>query len=519
VSESTLEAPPISAAPEVHEEQRAHEPVPWTLRGFVRRHPWWTTAMILVAIAIALVAWAGTRPSFDAYGWLAWGYQTIHGTLDLGGAPSWKPLPLLFTAPFAIFGHYELWLWMITAVTVALAGAVFAGRIAFRLTGGAAAGADPDPIRRYAPIVAAIFAGGAVLGLEDYMHYILSVQSDPMLVTFGLAALDMFLLGRFRWTLVLGVLAAIGRPEFFPFVGVFMIWAWFKVPSMRWWLIGGVLVIAFMWFGIPTITNHRPNIAGELAQKSPRALRRNQLFGTIGRFGELHYLPVWIAAAFAIVLAAARRNWVVLGMAAGAVVWVIVEIAFAYHGWPALPRYMFEPAAVCAVLAGVGVGWALAELPRLRAGVPQWIGVPVAAVLVIALIPGAIHRLHVERKDLKHERGRAHQIALLQTTASRLGGISHIQNCGQPVTDVGYVSALAYLFHRNVGHVGGFQQGVQKAELRNPRLAKVLFYPVTHGGWKVRPLHTRATQIARCRSLRASYVVTRGHPAGVLLHR
>ncbi|HEY3587441.1 MAG TPA: hypothetical protein VGK85_09825, partial [Myxococcaceae bacterium] len=85
MSESTLEAPPISAPPEVHEEQRAPEPVPWTLRVFIRRHPWWSTAVVLVAIAIALVAWAGTRPSFDAYGWLAWGYQTIHGTLDLGG--------------------------------------------------------------------------------------------------------------------------------------------------------------------------------------------------------------------------------------------------------------------------------------------------------------------------------------------------------------------------------------------------------------------------------------------------
>jgi hypothetical protein len=519
VSESTLEAPPISAAPEVHEEQRAHEPVPWTLRGFIRRHPWWTTAVILVAVSGALLAWAGTRPSFDAYGWLVWGYQTLHGSLDLGGAPSWKPMPLLFTAPFSIFGHYELRLWMITSVTIALAGVVFAGRLAFRLSGGRAAMADENPIRRYAPVAAAIFAGAALLGIEDYMHYVLSVQTDPMLTTFVLAGIDMFLLGRYRWTLLFGLLAALGRPEAWPFLGIFMIWAWLKVPKLRWPIVGAVAVIGFMWFGIPTITNGRPNISGELAKLSPRVLKHNKLGGTISRFGELEYLPVWIGAAIAIVFAAVRRNWIVLSLAGGAVVWLIVEIAFAFHGWPALPRYMFEAAGVCAVLAGVAVGWLLAELPQLRVGVPQWVGIPVAAALVIALVPGAIHRARVERRDLRHERGRAHQIALLQTTADRLGGIRHIQNCGQPVTDVGYVSSLAYLFHRNVGHVGGFQQGVQKAELRNPRLAKVLFYPVTHGGWKVRPLHTRATQIARCRSLRASYVVTRGHPGGVLLHR
>lgn len=515
----TLEAPPVSAVQEVHARQRAPEPVPWTLRLFTRRHPWWTTAVILVAISIALVGWAGTRPSFDAYGWLVWGYQAIHGTLDLGGAPSWKPLPLLFTAPFAIFGHYELWLWMVTCVTISLAGAVFGGRIAYRLTTPAATTEPGDPFHRYAPLAAAVFAGASVLGLEDYMHYILSVQTDPMLVTFCLAALDMFLLGRYRWTLLFGVLAALGRPEVFPFLGVFMIWAWFKVPSMRWMLIAAVAVIAFMWFGVPTITNDRPDIAGELAQKSPRSLRHNQLFGTIGRFGELHYLPIWIAAAFAVAVAAVRRNWVILGMAAGAVVWVVIEIAFAYHGWPALPRYMFEPAAVSAVLGGVGIGWALTELPRFRKELPQWVGAPAVAIVVIALIPGAIHRARVERADLKHERGRTHQIALLATTTERVGGARHVQNCGQPVTDVGYVSALAYLYHRNVGHVGGFQQGVQAAELRNPNIPKVLFYPIARGGWKVVPHHTRPTQVARCRGLNAIFVLTRRYPGGVLLHR
>jgi hypothetical protein len=500
--------------------------VPWTIRGFVRDHPWWAVAVALVAVSTILVVWARSRPSFDAYGWLVWGYQALRGTLDLGGAPSWKPLPFLFTIPFALFGHYELWLWMITCVSISLAGAVFAGRIAYRLTDQTAAVYEA-PQRRYAPMAAAIFAGAAVLGLEDYMHYILSAQTDPMLVTFCLAATDMFLLKRYRWTLVFGVLAALGRPEVWPFLGVFMIWAWFKVPSMRWWLVGGVAVIAFMWFGIPTITNDRPNIAGELAKQSPRELRHNRLFGTIGRFGELEYIPVWIAAALTVLVAAVRRNRLVLALAGGAVVWVVIEIAFAFHGWPALPRYMFEPAAVGAVLAGLAVGWLLAELPRLRQvvprlrlgrDVPRWVGTGVVAVLVAALIPGAVARMRTERTDLRHERGRAHEIALLQTTTSLLGGHRHVQNCGQPVTNVEYVSAMAWLYHRNVGFVGGLQQHVQAAELR-ARIPKVLFTPLVRGGWSVLPWHTRPSQVARCRGLKASYVVNGHHPSGVLIRR
>jgi uncharacterized membrane protein YhhN len=93
-----------------------------------------------------------------------------------------------------------------------------------------------------------------------------------MLTTFVLAGIDMFLLGRYRWTLLFGLLAALGRPEVWPFLGIFMIWAWLKVPKLRWPIVGAVAVIAFMWFGIPTITNGRPNISGELAKLSPRVL-------------------------------------------------------------------------------------------------------------------------------------------------------------------------------------------------------------------------------------------------------
>jgi hypothetical protein len=481
----------------------------------VRDHPWWTTAGGLVALSIILIAWAGTRPSFDAYGWLVWGYQTLHLSLDLGGAPSWKPLPYLFTVPYAVFGHYELLLWMVTCVTISLSGAVFAGRIAYRLTMGVeAAPLDARSYRRFAATAAAVFAGTAVLGLEDYMHYILSVQSDPMIVAFVLAAIDSHLSGRPRLAFWLAVLASLGRPEAWPFLGLYSLWAWRRIPSMRWMICAAAALIVFLWFGIPTITNGRPLVAGQLAQLSPRALRQNKIVGTIGRFTELEYLPVWIAALCTVAIAFVRRNRLVLCLAGGVVVWVIVEIAFALHGWPALPRYLMPAAGVAAVLAGVAVGWVVLEAPRLRHGLPRWAGVPVVAVLVATLVPGAVARLRAERTDLKHERGRTHQIALLQTTMNTLGGYQHIRNCGEPVTYVGYASVLAWLSKLDVGFVGY----LPKHELHQ-RYPIVLFTPLSRGGWIVRPWHTRHYQIPRCRGLNATYVITRGHPGGVLIRR
>ncbi len=111
------------------------------------------SAVGLLVVSLLILLWAKTRPGFDPYGWLVWGRQTVAGNLNTNAAPSWKPLPYLFTAPYALFGHYQLWLWMITSLAVSLAGAVFAGRIAYRLTGSAErirdrAGCDRAPLRR-----------------------------------------------------------------------------------------------------------------------------------------------------------------------------------------------------------------------------------------------------------------------------------------------------------------------------------------------------------------------------------
>lgn len=492
----------------------APEPPRLTVALFMRRRVWLMTGFGVVVVSLILLVWAQTRPGYDPFGWLVWGYQTLHLNLDLGGAPSWKPLPYLFTVPYALAGHDQLWLWMLTAIAVSLAGSIFAGRIAYRVTSGGSAEADgSEPIRRAAPMVAGIFAAAAVLGLEDYVHYILSAQSDPMIVTFCLAAIDMHLCGRWRWAFLFAVLGSLGRPEVWPFLAMYSIWAWIRVPSMRAMLYGGIALIAFMWFGIPWITNGRPGLAGQLALHSPRELHQNKVTGTIGRFTELQYLPIWIAALGTTAVAVLRRNGVVLVLAGGVVLWVIIEIAFAFHGFPALPRYMFEAGGVVAVLAGIGVGWALTELPKLTRSLPRWSGIPVVVLLVVSLVPGAVARTRSERLDLRHERGRAHQIELLQTTISALGGYRHVRNCGEPVTIVEFASALAWLSHLDVGLVGY----LPNIEVRR-RYPIVLMLPVPAGGWTVQPWHTRRRQRARCAGLHAAYLLTKQNPSGALIH-
>ncbi len=166
---------------------------------------------------------------------------------------------------------------------------------------------------------------------------------------------------------MLGALASLGRPEVWPFLGLYSVWAWRTIPSMRKLIVGGVVVLLLLWFGIPALTSRSAFVAGNNALKSGRALHSNKVFGTVGRFLDLHTVVLEIVALASLGWAIWRRDRTTLALAAGVVAWVVVEIAFALHGWPGLPRYMFEAAGVMVVIAGVLIGRLLAEGSRSRA--------------------------------------------------------------------------------------------------------------------------------------------------------
>jgi len=442
-------------------------------------------AVALLVISTAILLWARTRPGFDPYGWLVWGQQTVAGSLNTNAAPSWKPLPYLFTAPYGLFGHYQLWLWMITSLAVSLGGAVFAGRIAFRLTGA-------GPERRYAGYAAALFAGLGLLGISDYWHYMLSAQSDPMIVTLCLGAIDCHLSGRPRWAFVCGALAALGRPEVWLFLGLYSIWAWRAIPSMRWLIVTGIALVVLLWFGIPALTSRSPFVAGSNALGSGRRLRSDRVFGTIGRFLDLSPSVVELIALLAVALAVVRRDRVTLVLAAGACVWVIVEIAFSLHGWPGLARYMFVPAAVVIALAGVAVGRLLAEMSRISS-LATWLGIALVIVVVGALVPTAVSHARAAHRDIRAQRVRTAQIGKLSSVVARLGGPPRLKPCGEPLTRLEYQTVLAWTLHLNVASVG-YKYAPAVAGGR----PIVLFTPRADGGWRVQALHQR---LPGCRSL------------------
>lgn len=336
-----------------------------------------------------------------------------------------------------------------------------------------------------------------------------------MIVSLCLAAVDCHLSGRPRWAFWMWVLAALGRPEVWPFLGLYALWLWRAWPGYRWMIAAGLVLTALLWFGIPALTSKSALTAANIAERSPRALRSNKVYGEIDRFFDLHEMPVWIAALLAMLLAVYRRERFTVLLAAGALAWVVVEIAFVLHGWPGVNRYLFEPVAVAAVLAGTFAGRVILDLPpligslarrlspgtigsRLAGRLGAWSAVIVLVALAGSMLPAARSRYAIERRDLSHERGRATELGRLSAVVQRLG-VSRIWSCGQPNIQIGNQSVLAWYMGVNVGqlYVSQRYQRLHPSPLVN-------IYPITNG-WKVFPSHLNASSPAYCGRLRLIY--------------
>lgn len=450
---------------------------------------WGAVAAGTIAGAIWFVSATGMRPSYDAYGWMVWGQQVLHGSLNLSAAPSWKPLTFLFALPYALFGDTQLWLWSVTSVAAAIAAGVFAARVAFVLTGPVPAG------RAFAPWVAAAFAGVAVIGLQTWPHLVLIANSDQLVVALLLAAIDAHLHRRPRWAFAAIVLASMDRPETWAFAGLYGLWLLRTDPGARIWVIACAVLIPAAWFVVPGLTSRSWFSAGDLALNQHTVIHGSKPLGVLHRWRGLYELPMQVAFVVSVALAVWRRDLRLLGVAAAALLWVAVEIAFALHGFSAASRYLLEPGAVAVVIVAALVGQLLGGAPWGRsAAVLRWGGPLAVVVLGLLLIPTARLRVHDWRVDLAAARVSARQNRRLVDVVRRLGS-DRILACGKPATIPGAQSALAWAVGRNVGEVSNH---VGRAIGKG--IPVVAFTSHDHG-WHVRVHNQPAARAARCAML------------------
>jgi hypothetical protein len=406
--------------------------------------------LVLAAISAAILP---TVASYDPWAWISWGREVTdpHLSFAISGGPSWKPLPVMFTTIWALFGSAAApTLWVITARAGGLLGMVAAYLLASRLIRGP----------RWAKVAAGLIAGAGIVITQAWWDEMFRGTSEPMLIATALWAVLAHLDGRRGWAFSLGVATSLIRPEAWPLIVVYAGWLWFKEPRLRLLVVLGLFSIPFFWFAPPWIGSGQPFLAAIHAEEYNGDLGKHPLFTVLGRGVDIQLLPVLLAGVVAVVFAwfDKPRDWLLLALAGGTVAWWVIVVGMTLDGYPGLERFYLPAAGMTCVLAGVGIV-RLAQLgarllPVGRAATAVAIGL--TAVLVAITLPfvgGRITEASAEEKIASQAVTRLNQMT---AAVAAVGGHKGVFPCKSSFAAVNHSvqTALAWKLHVTLGRVG-----------------------------------------------------------------
>jgi hypothetical protein len=369
-----------------------------------------------LAVAVATLA-VPAALTFDAWAWLVWGRELRRLDLDTTGGPSWKPLPAIVAAPLSLFGGATPTLWLV----IARAGGLLALAGAYQLA------------RRFAGHLAGACAVLLLVLTPDgearFGRLLLEGHTAPIEAALCVWAIERALNGRHGTALGFATALALLRPEAWPFLGLYALWTWRHVPSLRAWLCAVAAAVPLLWFGADLWGSGDPWHGADLAQVVGGD-ESSRLGAALERTARVVVVPVWILAGVAVVSSWRRqpRDRTLPALAAAALVWAAIVVAMcAVFGFAALSRFLLPTAAIVCLLAAIGA----ARVLRLAAPGPRRVA---STVLVVALVVGfSWSRLGSLDTLTGDGRFRAELDRDLDLTVQRAGGPDAVLACG-PVT-------------------------------------------------------------------------------------
>ena len=342
----------------------------------------------VIGVALILAGLAGASlllpwdPVYDPWGWLVWGREVGGLALDTSSGPSWKPLPVIFTTPFAAFGDAAPDLWLFVArfgwlAAVALA-ALLASRLVARRGGGTRERAG----------AAALAALGVILladGFTPWLRQFAGGLSEPLLTALVLAAVERELAGGRRAALALAVAAALIRPETWPFLLAYVVWLWRRERGMRAAAAGAVVAVGALWV-VPDLLGSGSALTGAERAREGTGSPPIEALEVLGRAAVLPLAALWAGFAVAVVDARRRADRPVLAVAAAAVAWIALVAAMAAGGYAGLPRFVAPAAGVVCALGASGIAALAARALGARAAVVRSRALAVAAAALAAAV-------------------------------------------------------------------------------------------------------------------------------------
>jgi hypothetical protein len=402
----------------------------------------------LIAACLALAGFSlllPSEPSYDPWAWLVWGRELAHGGLDTTGGPSWKPLPVAFTALVARLEGLDEGLPAALWIVVARAGALLALAMAFRLASRLAG-------RGLAGAIGGVVAAVALLLTPDWFQFIAHGSEAPIAVALMLWAVERHLDGRHAQVVVLGALACLLRPELFPFMALYGLWAWWAQPPLRPLLAGAAVLLPVAWIVPEWIGSGNPLDGGKQARSQPvwsLSLAEHPWLRALERVHNHAGLAVEVLALLAVAWALVRRRWAVVVLGAAALAEVAVYLAMTQAGFSGNPRYVLPALAVASVLAGVGAGGLVeagAQLARrLSSPLPRLAGAA-AGLAVVAVLgaPFLEERGRQLRSEARQVERRMDTHRDLARAVDEVGGPSAIAAIGTATANRALHSRLAW---------------------------------------------------------------------------
>jgi hypothetical protein len=375
-----------------------------------------------------------STPTYDPWAWILWGREIVHLDLFTDGGPSWKPLPIVFTTVFALFGHdVGPFLWVMVGRAGGLLACVLTYRVTYRLMRGGWYGA-----------VAGIAASLALFSSFHFVRDAALGNSEPLLAALVLWAFERHLDGRRDHALYLGVACALLRPEAWPFLGLYGLWLWFVEPRLRLRMIGFALLVPALWFLPEWWGSGDPFRAGARAAKpnpGSIAFAEHPSLELFQKFRKTTISPVEIGVVIASLYAAVawvrrRAEGQTLALAVGGFAWFALVAAMTEKGFAGNQRYLIVTTAAVCVLGGMGVarviqgvGW-LAErkVGTRQAGTLAAAGFLVLGLLVAApIIRAKANNISRVGGGLEHEANVWHD---LKAAIDQAGGKDRLLACG-----------------------------------------------------------------------------------------
>jgi hypothetical protein len=403
--------------------------------------------LILVAASLALAALTlllPSAPTYDPWSWIIWGREVAHLDLVTSQGPSWKPLPVMFTTVFSLFGSAAPDLWLV----VARAGAIAAVFMTFALTRRIGGG-----------IVGGVAAAAALAIAPWWIRNAALGNSEGLIVAFLLGAIDRHLAGDRRAAFLLAVCAGLLRPEAWPFLGLYGAWLlWRRELPVRLVVGAGIGVVALWllpeWWG-----------SGDLLRAAHRAKDVNPGAPTyadnparevLNDAGLMLTGPLKAGLLAAGVMVMVRRDRALAGLIVLAICWLGLVAYMTSDGFSGNQRYLIAPVSLLIVLAGAGTGWALEQLLALGArAVPRLGGArgrtaPIVLVVAVAAAVGlafafpSFQRFAPSMRSLEYQADLADELPGLVRAA---GGPDALKRCGNPYTGPFLVPVVAWNLH------------------------------------------------------------------------